>query len=159
MTLPKFVKMRKNKFWKIMKENKDVVHIIIALVIILIILQPLTNWWVGTNLNPRGKQNCPYAVAGNPASDFTIKYFSSPSCPACWKWEFVLRKLLKEHGSSFFIEKYDLRVCFKEVEQYGIVGTPSYVLIPKKANKEFIHFGYLSYDNMEQTICKWTGDC
>ena len=151
--------MAKKGFSKFIHEYKDIVHIIIGVVVILLVMGPLTNWWVGTNLSPEGKQNCPYATAGNKESNFHIKYFSSPSCPSCWKWEFVLRKLLKEHEDKFFIEKYDARVCSKDVKENHIIGTPSFVLNPKKANAEFLIFGYISYDNMVETICKWTGEC
>jgi hypothetical protein len=97
-----------------------------------------------------GSKQCPDLIQGNEDASFKIKYFYSPFCFTCWKEEPILRNMLNKHGDSFLLERYDIRYCDAEVNQYKIMGTPTFVFII--GNKEFPKHGFISEEQLEKII-------
>ena len=134
------------------KQHKFSVIVILVLVLFAIFFQPISAYWIGTPYtfdSIEGK--CPFDTSGNNAS-LTIKYFTRPDCPACWKQELTLRPFMANHQDEVKLEKYDSRVCRSEKRAYTIRGTPSFVFIPRGSNATFTHFGYLGYSALQEAV-------
>ncbi len=107
---------------------------------------------IGFKKGSIGSAECPDTIQGNVNANFKIKYFYSPFCLYCWKQEPILRDMLKTYGSSFSLERYDIRYCKEEVVKYKVSGTPSFVFVLRNESKEFPSYGFIPKDKFETVI-------
>ncbi len=106
-----------------------------------------------------GNKSCPDKIEGNSDAPLKIKYFESPYCVYCWLEEPKLKSLLKEKGTLFSLERYDLRFCHNQTKKYGISGTPSFVFSLENGSKEYTHYGFLEKEQLEKVVCEVTEAC
>jgi thioredoxin 1 len=61
-------------------------------------------------------------------------YFYSPSCPPCVTMSETINELMQEHQNIF---KIDVSQNLKVARSFGVMGTPSLVLVD---NQKIVHF-------------------
>ncbi len=110
------------------------------------------------------RQNCPHTIQGNPNATLVIKYFDNPYCPWCRKEEPILMKLEKEIGNLYRMERYDIRYCTKQVNQYKIAGTPTFIFIGKGegtngSDMQLRRDGYQEESDVTDIICTMSKGC
>jgi len=143
------------------KKYKGILYPVITLIVLaglLYIAMNLNTVLFGVDKNA-DRAKCPYKIEGNLDANFVIKYIDSPYCIWCWFEEPVLKKLVKEKGNSFRLEKYDIDHCYDMIRQYRFSGTPSFVFSLKNETKEYTHMGYIGEDDFFNIICEAAGDC
>ncbi len=127
--------------------------VIFVTLVLLFSLSGIIQRVIGSYRDTPRLRTCPYETAGNTSSEIRIIYLSSPYCTVCWQEElFVFPELFKELNSSFFMEKYDIRFCKNVSKEYGIYGTPGFVISNLKAEKEYIYYGYRSLEQFREDI-------
>ena len=141
--------------------NKKNVHLVVVIVIIIILAFFIVNVEVIfgeiTGAAVTEVKGCPESVQGNNESVLKIKYFHSPYCVWCWLEEPILKKLIKEKGNLFSIEKYDIRFC-SEAKKYGFTKTPSFVFIFNNT-EEFLYQGFADESYLTNLICEVSEGC
>ena len=83
-------------------------------------------------------------------------------CVYCWLEAPIIEKMVAKYGNDFNIQYFDVYDCREKLSSYAIRGTPTFILQVKgssEGQKEFLHYGYLSQDAFDQTLCSLTGKC
>ena len=104
------------------------------------------------------EKGCPWAVAGNNDSGFTIQYFHSDFCGWCKKQEGILDELLKEKGDLFSLEFFNIRDCETEFIDAGATRVPTFVF-GVAGFEEITHSSFVYKTDLEDLICKAHGGC
>lgn len=145
------------------KKNNELLYAaltwIAVIVVVLFSIKFVSSSFRGILMESSGRGGCPYKVEGNVNASFTIKYIDSPYCFWCWLEEPILERLVAAKGNSFKLEKYDIRYCDDIVDKYRFSGTPSFVFGLEGEEKEYSHSGFIPEDDLNEIICKATGDC
>ncbi len=102
-----------------------------------------------------GSRECPDIVRGNPSSSIRVQYFYSPFCPACWKGEQIMQRLVAKRPDVRF-ENFDVRYCGEVMFAEGVRGSPAYHV--KNANMSETTYG-TDVARVEQEVCSLLGGC
>lgn len=98
-----------------------------------------------------GSKACPDLVRGNAEGNTTVQYFYTPFCPACWKGELFMQRMIGKYSAVRF-ENYDIRYC-KDIE---IRNTPAY-RITKGSTAQVVHG--LNARRFGAALCAVSGAC
>ena len=104
-----------------------------------------------------GSKECPESVEGNLDASLTLKYFHSPFCIYCWFENPQLKQAVEEKGSIFRLERYDVRYCKAEIQQYNVGVVPTHVF--SNGIEDNVFYGYMNKKRLTEQICSLAEGC